>query len=76
MMQIYCKNTKTTKSFPEGTSLLEMLPYFEFDNYNKVFKNALNLMRKMKEKVTKEMKESEAVDAVIEESNVNNDSEN
>lgn len=31
MMQIYCKNTKTTKSFPEGTSLLEMLPAFDFD---------------------------------------------
>jgi len=31
MMQIYCKNTGTSKSFPEGTSLLEMLPSFEFD---------------------------------------------
>lgn len=31
MLQIYCRNTKTTKSFPEGTTLQEMLPDFEFD---------------------------------------------
>ena len=31
MLQIYCRNTKTTKSFPEGTTLQEMLPEFEFD---------------------------------------------
>ena len=31
MIQIYCKNTKTTKNFTEGTSLQEMLPYFTFD---------------------------------------------
>ena len=31
MLQIYCRNTGTTKSFLEGTTLLEMLPDFEFD---------------------------------------------
>ena len=31
MLQIYCRNTGTTKSFPEGTTLQEMLPEFEFD---------------------------------------------
>ena len=31
MLQIYCKNSKTTRKFPEGTSLAQMLPEFEFD---------------------------------------------
>ena len=31
MLQVYCINTKTTKEFQEGTTLLEMLPEFEFD---------------------------------------------
>ena len=31
MLQIYCKNTKTSQSFQEGTTLLEMLPEFQFD---------------------------------------------
>lgn len=31
MLDIFCKNTQTTKHFPEGTTLLEMLPEFEFD---------------------------------------------
>jgi uridine kinase len=31
MLQIYCRNTKTTKSFPEGTTLQDMLPEFDFD---------------------------------------------
>lgn len=31
MVQIYCVNTGTTKEFPEGMTLLEMLPYFEFE---------------------------------------------
>ena len=31
MLQIYCRNTKTTKSFPEGTTLQEMLPEFDFE---------------------------------------------
>ena len=26
MIQVYCKNTGTTKSFREGTTLLDMLP--------------------------------------------------
>lgn len=31
MVQIYCVNTGTTKEFPEGMTLLEMLPHFEFE---------------------------------------------
>ena len=31
MIQVYCINTKTTKEFNEGMTLLEMLPEFEFD---------------------------------------------
>ena len=31
MIQVYCINTKTTKEFKEGMTLLEMLPEFEFD---------------------------------------------
>lgn len=31
MIQVYCKNTNTTKSFQEGLTLLEILPAFEFD---------------------------------------------
>ena len=31
MIQVYCVNTKTTKEFKEGMTLLEMLPEFEFD---------------------------------------------
>ena len=31
MIQVYCKNTGTTMKYPEGTSLLQMLPDFEFD---------------------------------------------
>ncbi len=31
MLQIYCKNTKTTRNFPEGTSLLEALSVFDFE---------------------------------------------
>ena len=31
MLSIYCKNTRTTKKFAEGTTLEEMLPAFEFD---------------------------------------------
>ena len=32
MLQIYCKNTGTSKSFPEGSSLLEILSEFEFEH--------------------------------------------
>ena len=31
MVEIYCLNTKTRKSFPEGTTLMDMLPAFEFE---------------------------------------------
>ena len=31
MIQVYCINTKTTKEFKEGMTLLEMLPEFDFD---------------------------------------------
>ena len=31
MLKIYCKNTGTFQEFQEGTTLLEMLPAFEFD---------------------------------------------
>ena len=31
MIQVYCKNTGTTKSFREGTTLLDMLPEFDFE---------------------------------------------
>ena len=31
MLQVYCVNNKTTREFQEGTTLLEMLPEFEFD---------------------------------------------
>jgi len=31
MMQIYCKNSHTSKKFPEGTSLEQMLDEFEFE---------------------------------------------
>ena len=31
MIQVYCKNTGTTKAFREGTTLLDMLPEFEFE---------------------------------------------
>ena len=30
MVQVYCKNTKESKRFPEGTSLLQMLSEFDF----------------------------------------------
>ena len=29
MVQVYCKNTKETKRFPEGTSLVQMLSEFD-----------------------------------------------
>ena len=31
MINIFCKNTKTSKTFTEGTTLLEMLPEFDFE---------------------------------------------
>ncbi|MBR3075439.1 MAG: nucleoside kinase, partial [Bacteroidales bacterium] len=31
MLKIYCQNTGTTKEFPEGVTLAEVLPQFEFE---------------------------------------------
>jgi uridine kinase len=31
MIKIHCVNTKTSKTFPEGTTLMDMLPEFEFE---------------------------------------------
>ena len=31
MVKIYCVNTGTSKTFPEGTTLMDMLPEFEFE---------------------------------------------
>lgn len=31
MLQIFCKNTRTTRNFPEGTSLLDALQEFDFE---------------------------------------------
>ena len=31
MVKIFCVNTQTSKTFPEGTTLMDMLPEFEFD---------------------------------------------
>ena len=31
MVQVYCKNTNSTKKFPEGTSLVQMLSEFDFE---------------------------------------------
>ena len=31
MVKIYCVNTKTSKTFPEGTTLMDMLDEFEFE---------------------------------------------
>ena len=32
MVQVYCKNTKETKRFPEGTSLVQVLSEFDFEH--------------------------------------------
>ena len=32
MLQVYCKNTKTFRKYPEGTSLAQMLADFEFEH--------------------------------------------
>ena len=31
MIKIFCVNTQTTKEFPEGTALIDMLPAFDFE---------------------------------------------
>jgi len=42
MVQIYCKNTGTTKSFTEGVSLLEILDEFEFDKPYRILSAKVN----------------------------------
>jgi len=42
MVQIYCKNTGTTKSFTEGTTLLEILTEFEFEKTSPVISAKVN----------------------------------
>ena len=32
MVKIFCVNTQTSKTFPEGTTLMDMLPSFDFVN--------------------------------------------
>ena len=31
MVKIFCVNTQTSMTFPEGTALMDMLPAFEFE---------------------------------------------
>ena len=42
MVRIYCRNTGTVKSFQEGTTLLEMLPEFEFERPNEILAAKVN----------------------------------
>lgn len=42
MLQIYCKNTKTSKSVPEGTTLLELLSCFEFPMPHRIISAKVN----------------------------------
>ncbi|MCF0176446.1 MAG: nucleoside kinase [Bacteroidales bacterium] len=42
MLTIYCRNTGTSKTFPEGTSLLEMLPEFEFEKPYRIISAKVN----------------------------------
>jgi len=42
MVQVYCKNTGTTKSFKEGTSLLDILPEFEFEHPSPILSAKVN----------------------------------
>ncbi len=42
MLKIYCKNTRTTKEFAEGTTLLEMLPQFEFEHRHRIVSAKVN----------------------------------
>ena len=52
MLQIYCKNTKTTKNFPEGTTLQEMLPEFDFPRpYERVSARVNNVPQGLRFKV-------------------------
>ena len=52
MVQVYCKNTGTSKRFPEGTSLAQMLDQFEFDRpYQIVSAKVNNVSQGLKFKV-------------------------
>jgi len=42
MLQIYCKNTRTSKSFPEGTALLDILPEFDFERQYPIISAKVN----------------------------------
>ncbi len=42
MITVYCKNTGTYKDFQEGTTLLEMLPYFEFEQPYQIISAKVN----------------------------------
>lgn len=54
MLSIYCKNTGTTRKYPEGTSLLQMLGDFDFDKpYPIVSAKVNNVSQGLKFKVYK-----------------------
>ena len=42
MLKIFCKNTGTYKEFQEGTSLLEMIPHFDFDRPYQIISAKVN----------------------------------
>jgi len=42
MLKIYCKNTGTYGEFTEGTTLLEMLPYFKLENTEDILAAKVN----------------------------------
>lgn len=42
MIRIFCKNTQSYGEFPEGTSLMEMLKYFEFDHNSDIIAAKVN----------------------------------
>ena len=54
MLQVYCKNTGTSRKYPEGTSLLQMLGDFEFEKpYPIVSAKVNNVSQGLKFKVYK-----------------------
>lgn len=42
MLNIYCKNTGTYKEFPEGTTLLDMIPEFDFPKPHEILSAKVN----------------------------------
>ena len=42
MVKIYCVNTKTSRNFPEGTTLLDMLPEFGFGDGSPILAAMVN----------------------------------